>query len=73
MSFHSLHSVDEHNHRNTVVLNQSRAAALEKVDKAPFSYVSLIPFGCHKISPQDPRLFHVKVWLVAGAGFFTDA
>ncbi|KAN0113395.1 phosphate transporter [Russula decolorans] len=55
MSFQSLHSADEQDHRSTVVLNQSRAVALEKVDKAPFS------------------LFHVKVWLVAGAGFFTDA
>ncbi|KAH9972156.1 phosphate permease [Lactifluus volemus] len=36
-------------------LNKSRAVALEKVDKAPFS------------------LFHVKVLLVAGTGFFTDA
>jgi hypothetical protein len=51
MSFHSLHSVDEQDHRNTVVLNQSRAVALEKVDKAPFSYVFLIQFGFHKISP----------------------
>ncbi|KAI0279766.1 major facilitator superfamily domain-containing protein [Russula aff. rugulosa BPL654] len=56
MSFRSLHSsVDEHDHRSTVALNQSRAVALAKVDRAPFS------------------LFHVKVWLVAGAGFFTDA
>ena len=41
MSFHSLHSADEQDHRSTVVLNKSRAVALERVDKAPFSYVLL--------------------------------
>ena len=39
MSFYSLHNFDEHDHRSTVVLNRSRAAGLEKVDKAPFSFV----------------------------------
>ena len=37
-----LRSVDEHDHRSAVVLHQSRAAALEKVDKATFSYVFLV-------------------------------
>ncbi|KAH9954294.1 phosphate permease [Russula dissimulans] len=55
MSFQSLNSIDEQGQRNAVALNRSRAIALEKVDRAPFS------------------LFHVKVWLVAGVGFFTDA
>ncbi|KAI0303634.1 major facilitator superfamily domain-containing protein [Multifurca ochricompacta] len=55
MSFHSLNSNDGPGDRNAVTLNKYRVAALERVDKAPFS------------------LFHVKVWLVAGAGFFTDA
>lgn len=39
MSFHSLHSDDEQVNRFTVVLNKSRTVALEKVDRAPFSYV----------------------------------
>ncbi|KAH9998818.1 phosphate transporter [Russula compacta] len=55
MSFKSLHSVDEQSHGNAIALNKSRVAALQKVDRAPFS------------------AFHVKVWLVAGVGFFTDA
>jgi len=54
MSFKSLQSDEGQDHR-TLVLDQNRAVALQKVDRAPFS------------------LFHVKVWLVAGAGFFTDA
>lgn len=52
MSFHSIHSADEHDEHS---LNRSRSLALARVDRAPFS------------------LFHVKVWLVAGVGFFTDA
>lgn len=52
MSFQSLHSVDHQDHRSSaVVLNQSRAVALEKVDKAPFSYVFLKQIGSRKISP----------------------
>ncbi|KAI0067336.1 phosphate permease [Artomyces pyxidatus] len=38
-----------------VELNEQRASALARIDRATFS------------------LFHVKIWLVAGAGFFTDA
>jgi hypothetical protein len=49
MSFKSLHSADEQDHRSTVVLDQSRAVALAKVDKAPFSYVSLVQLACHAI------------------------
>ncbi|KAI0300769.1 major facilitator superfamily domain-containing protein [Russula brevipes] len=60
------HAMDPYSHRHTVTLpcshrntavtlDTSRRAALDRVDRAPFS------------------LFHIKVWLVAGAGFFTDA
>ena len=50
MSFHSLHSDDEQVNRFTVVLNKSRTVALEKVDRAPFSYVFPKKFGCYKVS-----------------------
>jgi hypothetical protein len=58
--------------RNSFALNRSRAAALEKVDRAPFSYVFLVALRVVE-SHSCRRLFHVKVWFVAGAGFFTDA
>lgn len=44
MSFQSLNSSEEHDPRSTLVLDQSRAVALAKVDRAPFSYVFLIQF-----------------------------
>lgn len=39
MSFHSLDSVDDH--RRPTSLNKKRVLALERVDRAPFSYVFL--------------------------------
>lgn len=54
-------------------LNEKRRATLAEIDSARFSYarlsftlVDLIDRGVH-------RWFHVRVCLVAGAGFFTDA
>jgi hypothetical protein len=41
---------DEVSNHNSFALNQSRAVALEKVDRAPFSYVFLKRFGCREIS-----------------------
>ncbi|KAI9567326.1 major facilitator superfamily domain-containing protein [Boletus coccyginus] len=55
---------------NIVVLNERRRAALAEIDNAPFSYALSLFF--HSISYLR-SWFHVKVCLVAGVGFFTDA
>jgi PHS family inorganic phosphate transporter-like MFS transporter len=53
------------------VLDERRRAALADVDNAKFSYVfSMLP---HYAVSYPCRWFHVKVCLVAGVGFFTDA
>jgi MFS transporter, PHS family, inorganic phosphate transporter len=54
------------------VLDERRRAALADVDNAEFSYVfSMLFILCHLMSLTS--WFHVKVCLVAGVGFFTDA
>ena len=50
MSFQSLHSVDEDHRSSAVMLDKSRTAALERVDKAPFSYVFPKIIRYHKVS-----------------------
>ena len=58
----------------TYVLDERRRAALADVDNAKFSCVS---WPVSKAFLADPvaahRWFHVKVAMVAGVGFFTDA
>ena len=59
---------------DAVVLDEKRRAALAEIDNAKFSYVShsfLGPFPL--LIPNTLRWFHVKVCMVAGVGFFTDA
>lgn len=52
-------------------LDANRAEALEAIDRAPFSCVaSLLPSSARD---HVRSWFHVKVCLVAGTGFFTDA
>jgi MFS transporter, PHS family, inorganic phosphate transporter len=53
------------------VLDERRRAALADVDNAEFSYVFSI-LSLYAIS-YFCRWFHLKVCLVAGVGFFTDA
>jgi MFS transporter, PHS family, inorganic phosphate transporter len=53
------------------VLDERRRAALADVDNAEFSYVFSI-LSLYAIS-YFCSWFHVKVCLVAGVGFFTDA
>ena len=60
------------NQTNVATLNERRRAALAEIDNAPFSYA--LPLFSPCIPPHPfQSWFHVKVCLVAGVGFFTDA
>jgi hypothetical protein len=56
-------------------IDQRRRAALAEIDNAKFSYVLAAPFVVVRplISTVYYSWFHIKVVLVAGVGFFTDA
>ena len=56
------------------LLNEQRQNALREMNEAPFSWVffSYVLLSC-SVQLLFRRWFHVKVILVAGAGFFTDA
>lgn len=56
---------------NVTELNERRRAALAEIDNAPFSYALFPSFFVPSHLPHS--WFHVKVCLVAGVGFFTDA
>jgi hypothetical protein len=63
--------VHTHDSDPAQILTEQRRTALAEMDEAPFSYVFfLLSFPCHI---HSRRWFHVKVVVVAGAGFFTDA
>ncbi len=73
-------SMESHDKRDTsevtYVLDEQRRAALAEVDNAKFSYATSIYFGLPGVDFFLFFLsswFHVKVCLVAGVGFFTDA
>ena len=56
------------------LLDEGRRAALAEIDNANFSQVFFILFYFPKYFIWLPsRWFHIKVALVAGVGFFTDA
>lgn len=57
-------------------LNGKRKATLAEVDRAKFSYAHYTyTRRCSDLTrgPSGRRWFHVRVCLVAGAGFLTDA
>lgn len=54
-------------------LNEKRRATLAEIDSARFSCARLPSALLDFIDRDASRWFHVRVCLVAGAGFFTDA
>ena len=54
-------------------LNEKRRATLAEIDKASFSYAFDLCVTKMLLISMTPSWFHVRVSLVAGAGFFTDA
>jgi PHS family inorganic phosphate transporter-like MFS transporter len=66
-------SYQEKGQTNGTVLDERRRAALSEIDNAPFSYVLKSSLQFLQNIHLVPRWFHVKVCLVAGVGFFTDA